>query len=39
MAQLGLKLTDLVHFLETQPFFYAVFTNDQVRHAGNMQKR
>jgi hypothetical protein len=39
MAQLGLKLTDLVHFLESQPFFFAVFTNDQVRRAGKVQKR
>jgi predicted AlkP superfamily pyrophosphatase or phosphodiesterase len=33
LAQLGLKLTDLAHFLESQPFFFAVFTNDEVRRA------
>jgi hypothetical protein len=33
LAQLGLKLSDLVHFLESQPFFFAVFTKDEVRRA------
>ena len=39
LAQLGLKLSDLSHFLESQPFFFAAFTKDEVRQAGRMQKR
>ena len=32
---LGLTLRDLAHFLESQPFLFAVFTNDDVRSAAN----
>ena len=33
LSQLGLTLRDLAHFLESQPFLFAVFTNDDVRSA------
>jgi len=35
---LGLTLRDLAHFLESQPFLFAVFTNDEVRRAANTAK-
>ena len=35
LSHLGLTLRDLVHFLESQPFLFAVFTNDDVRRAAN----
>ncbi len=35
LSHLGLTLRDLAHFLESQPFLFAVFTNDDVRHAAN----
>jgi hypothetical protein len=34
LLQLGLKCSDLAHFLEAQPFIFAVFTNDEVRRTG-----
>jgi hypothetical protein len=34
LLQLGLKLSDLAHFLEAQPFIFAVFTYDEVRRTG-----
>jgi hypothetical protein len=33
LAYLGLTLRDLARFLESQPFLFAVFTNDDVRRA------
>jgi hypothetical protein len=33
LSALGLTLRDLAHFLESQPFFFAVFTQDDVRLA------
>jgi hypothetical protein len=33
LSYLGLTLRDLAHFLESQPFLFAVFTNDDVRRA------
>ena len=38
LSYLGLTLRDLAHFLESQPFFFAVFTNDDVRRAANAAK-
>ena len=38
LSQLGLTLRDLAHFLESQPFLFAVFTNDDVRLAANALK-
>jgi hypothetical protein len=38
LSYLGLTLRDLAHFLESQPFFFAVFTNDEVRRAANAAK-
>src|SRR5512140_3450917 len=38
LQYLGLTLRDLAHFLESQPFFFAVFTNDDVRLAANAVK-
>lgn len=35
LAQLGLTLRDLAHFLESQPFLFAVFTDDDVRRAAD----
>jgi predicted AlkP superfamily pyrophosphatase or phosphodiesterase len=35
LSSLGLTLRDLAHFLESQPFLFAVFTNDDVRQAAN----
>jgi len=35
LSSLGLTLRDLARFLETQPFLYAVFTNDDVRRAAD----
>jgi len=35
LAHLGLALGDLAHFLEAQPFVFAVFTQDDVRHAAD----
>jgi len=35
LSYLGLQLRDLAHFLESQPFLFAVFTNDDVRRAAN----
>jgi len=38
LSHLGLMLRDLAHFLESQPFLFAVFTNDDVRSAANALK-
>jgi len=38
LSALGLTLRDLAHFLESQPFFFAVFTHDDVRLAANASK-
>jgi predicted AlkP superfamily pyrophosphatase or phosphodiesterase len=38
LSSLGLTLRDLAHFLESQPFLFAVFTNDDVRSAANALK-
>ena len=38
LSHLGLTLRDLAHFLESQPFLLAVFTNDDVRSAANALK-
>ena len=38
LSYLGLKLRDLAHFLESQPFLFAVFTHDDVRIAANAAK-
>ena len=38
LSYLGLTLRDLAHFLEAQPFLFAVFTNDDVRSAANALK-
>lgn len=38
LSYLGLTLRDLAHFLESQPFFFAVFTNDDVRRAADVTK-
>jgi hypothetical protein len=39
LSSLGLTLRDLAHFLESQPFLFAVFTNDDVRRAASGVKR
>ena len=39
LQYLGLTLRDLAHFLESQPFLFAVFTNDDVRRAAHAAKR
>ena len=38
LSDLGLTLRDLAHFLESQPFLFAVFTNDDVRRAAGALK-
>ena len=38
LSYLGLTLRDLAHFLESQPFLFAVFTNDDVRRAADAAK-
>jgi hypothetical protein len=38
LASLGLTLRDLARFLESQPFLFAVFTNDDVRGAADAAK-
>ena len=38
LSKLGLTLRDLAQFLESQPYMFAVFTNDEVRRAANMAK-
>ncbi len=38
LSYLGLTLRDLAHFLESQPFLFAVFTNDDVRRAADAVK-
>ena len=38
LKYLGLTLHDLADFLESQPFFFAVFTNDDVRRAVHAAK-
>ena len=38
LSDLGLTLRDLAHFLESQPFLFAVFTNDDVRRAAEALK-
>ena len=35
LSDLGLTLRDLAHFLESQPFLFAVFTSDDVRRAAD----
>jgi hypothetical protein len=39
LQYLGLTLRDLAHYLESQPFLFAVFTNDEVRRAAHAAKR
>ena len=39
LSYLGLTLRDLAHFLESQPFLFAVFTNDDVSRAANVANR
>jgi hypothetical protein len=34
LQSLGLTLRDLAHYLESQPFIFAAFTNDDVRGCG-----
>jgi hypothetical protein len=38
LSHLGLTLRDLAHFLESQPFLFAVFTNDDVQRAADAAK-
>ena len=38
LSDLGLTLRDLAHFLESQPFIFAVFTSDDVRRAAGVAK-
>jgi len=38
LTYLGLTLSDLAHFLESQPFLFAVFTNDDVRRAAQAMR-
>jgi hypothetical protein len=38
LSALGLTLRDLAHFLESQPFVFAVFTHDDVRLAAHAAK-
>ena len=38
LSSLGLTLRDLARFLKSQPFLFAVFTNDDVRRAANAAK-
>ena len=38
LSDLGLTLRDLAHFLESQPFLFAVFTTDDVRRAAEVAK-
>ena len=38
LSALGLTLRDLAHFLESQPFLFAVFTHDDVRRAADAAK-
>jgi len=38
LSHLGLTLRDLARFLESQPFLFAVFTNDDVRRAADAAK-
>jgi len=38
LSDLGLTLRDLAHFLESQPFIFAVFTSDDVRRAADLAK-
>src|SRR5437667_11253303 len=38
LQDLRLTLRDLAHFLESQPFFFAVFTNDDVRRGAHAAK-
>ena len=38
LSDLGLTLRDLADFLESQPFLFAVFTDDDVRRAADAAK-
>lgn len=38
LSDLGLTLRDLAHFLQSQPFLFAVFTSDEVRRAADVAK-
>ena len=38
LSDLGLTLRDLADFLESQPFLFAVFTNDDVRRVSDAAK-
>jgi len=38
LSKLGLTLHELARFLESQPYIYAVFTNDEVRRAAEARK-
>src|SRR6266550_2891347 len=39
LQSLGLTLRDLAHYLESQPFIFAAFTNEDVRRAAHAAKR
>jgi len=39
LSHLGLTLGELARFLESQPFVFAVFTDDEVRRAANVTRR
>src|SRR5688572_11132783 len=38
LSALGLTLRDLAHFLESQPYLFAIFTHDDVRRAASAAK-
>jgi hypothetical protein len=38
LSKLGLTLRDLAQFLESQPYMFAVFTNDEVARVAGMEK-
>jgi predicted AlkP superfamily pyrophosphatase or phosphodiesterase len=38
LSKLGLTLRDLAQFLESQPYMFAVFTNDEVARAAGVKK-
>jgi hypothetical protein len=38
LSKLGLTLRDLAHFLESQPYMFAVFTDDEVARVARMEK-
>ncbi len=38
LSKLGLTLRDLAQFLESQPYMFAVFTNEEVARVAGMEK-